>query len=145
MAKRRRTATRSLSTISRNQGFDDMLAGAFARNGINTLLLDLKEDIGGLVAGFKHMVAEQDAARDSRVDMHKKLDAVRSDCAGLKQTVDRIAPLVDQHEGDRREKIGEGKLIARLLGHITKGRALLGALGGLGLFSWWKWDWLTKL
>lgn len=30
--------------------FDEKLAGAFARNGLNTLLLDMKEDLGKLVA-----------------------------------------------------------------------------------------------
>lgn len=58
--------------------FDDLLAGAFARNGINTLLLDIKEDLGALKTGV----------------------------AAIEQRVRVVEPTLWQLETERQRKIG---------------------------------------
>lgn len=125
-------------------GFDAKVAGAFARNGLNTLLLDIKTDLATVAADLRHVLREQDDARDSRRSIHLKLDEVGSDLAGIKPTVARIAPLVDQSEARYQQQIGQGNERRRLLGFVTRGRVLgAGAItlaSGSGLGLWHKGD-----
>lgn len=96
------------------QIFDDRVAGAFARNGLNTILLDIKEDTGNLLG--------QVAAIAARMEV--------------------IEPVLWQLETDRQRKIGEKIFIAKVSGFITKGRlALVAIFSGGGIAAWLHWPW----
>lgn len=115
--------------------FDDMVAGAFARNGLNTLLLDIKEDLGGVVKALTHIEAEQKQAQISRRSLHEKLDQQGRQLLGLKQTVDVIAPKVMVLDTERSEKIGSRRILTR--GRVVVGSVVTSIGGAGGLWHYW--------
>lgn len=125
--------------------FDDMVAGAFARNGINTILLDLKEDTSSTRASVEHIQREQLEATTSRRSIHEKVDNLSRHVQGLKQTVDDIAPKVIVMDTERQHKIGRRKMFNAILGAVTKGRAAVVALSASVLATWHQWPALKSL
>lgn len=123
---------------ARSATLDQRLEGAFARNGLNTLLLDIKEQVGTISATLQHVMSEQNEARASRHLIHEKLDTVSHACTGLKVTVDRIGPLVDKLDDERSERRGVTKFI--------KNKYVLGTgIASAAAASWHQWERLTML
>lgn len=123
---------------ARSTTLDQRVEGAFARNGLNTLLLDIKEQVGIISATLQHVMSEQNEARDSRHLMHTKLDAVTNACTGLKVTVDRIAPLVDHLDSERVERRGVSKFL--------RNKYVIGTgLAGAAAAGWHQWERLLLL
>lgn len=119
--------------------FDDKVAGAFARNGLNTILLDLKEDTGATRAAVQHIQEEQEDAKQSRRTIHEKIDLLGRHVQSLKQTVDDIAPKVLVLDTERAHKIGQRKLFHLALGAVTKGRAAVVAVSAGAVATWHQW------
>lgn len=75
-----------------------------------SLLLDIKEEIGGLRSDVGHVALEQLDARASRAGIHQKLDSMNAKVAELDTKVDRIEPIVD-----RLDRIDIHRLAARAI------------------------------
>lgn len=117
---------------------DQRLEGAFARNGLNSLLLDIKEQVGIISATLQHVMSEQSEARASRHLIHEKLDTVSNACTGLKVTVERIGPLVDKLDTERAERRGVTKFL--------KNKYVMGAgVAGAAAAGWHQWERLMVL
>lgn len=121
--------------------FEDRVAGAFARDGLNTLLLDIRDGVTELkveVANLNRRVTE---ARESDYILHQKVDAVSLRQAGIAATVDDIAPLVKTHENERQQRIGQRRLFKR--GHAVAA-AVVSLAGAV-----WQWplikEWVSKV
>lgn len=117
-----------------------------ARVSTATLLLDIKAELGELRAEVRHVAQSQGRADESRQRMYARLDGMQRDITETRQTVRRIAPLVDQHEERRQRGIGKRQLIANqktaIVGFATGGAWLVAKLSPLGA---WLPDWLAKV
>lgn len=130
----------------RTVAIDEMVKGAFERNGVNTILLDIRDGLTEVVAKVAHLEQREAEARESRGIMHNKLDDNTAICSSLAATVGRIAPLVDQHEALVQQKIGERRLIGKAAKMITAGRAaVIATFGAGGLASYWHWEKIAAL
>lgn len=118
--------------------FDDKVAGAFARNGLNTILLDIKEELSGVGTSVRHIQDEQQDAKHSRRTIHEKLDSLGRDVHGLKQIVNDIAPKVLVLDTERTQRIGVRGFFKR---HYLIGAALAGAVAA----GWHQWDRLVTI
>lgn len=127
---------------SNDERFEEKLQGAFNRNGLNTLLLDIKEGLGSLSADMKHVIHAQDAADKSRTVIHERLNGISEQVALLDAVVARIEPKVNILDTERTERIGRKKLYGSAAGLLTKGRLAVAGLTGGGLGTWAYWDWI---
>lgn len=120
---------------------------------ILTVMLDMRQQIGGLVAKVDTVLTEQAAADRSRARIHERLDdfgrelgETKRQAALTAQTVNEIAPLVDQHEQKRQRAIGKRQLIANqktaIVGFATGGAWLAAKLSPVGA---WLPDWLARI
>jgi hypothetical protein len=120
--------------------FSDRLHGSFARNGLNTILLDIRDGVTELGAKVANLERAGDDASASRRAMHEKIDQQGRQILGLKQTVDYIAPQVITLENERQQKIGQKNFIQACLGLLTKARAAGVAAFAGTLWLWAQWD-----
>lgn len=124
----------------------ERIADAMSRNGLNTLLLDLKTDLGVIAVDMRHLVRRQDDfqsevrrrldhADDSREQLHIKVNANTAETASMRTTLNRIAPMVDAHEKQNVEREALRNAISKWMG---RGRLIYGAaVALLGAAAGW--------
>lgn len=91
---------------------------------VPTLLVEALQRLTKIETQGEAIIAEQKHARDHRGEMYRRLEVV----TGIVRTVDRIAPIVDQHEQERQQIIGAGKF-GVVMGKLA--HAISAAIGGL--------------
>lgn len=129
----------------RDTTFDDQLAGALARNGLNTILLDLKEDTSAVRATVEHLQREHKEAQLSRRVLHESLNLLTLQVQGIKQTIDEIAPKVIVLDTERAHKIGQRKLFQSVAAVVTKGRAAVVGGSAMVVALWHQWPAVKSL
>jgi hypothetical protein len=65
-------------------------------------LSELSQQLGVVQAQCAHIIKDQDAATERRAKMYEKLDEI----PGIKTTLERITPLVEDHEKKHQRAIG---------------------------------------
>lgn len=71
-----------------------------------TLLLDIHQKLGEHGAQLNLILLEQANAQQARARTYERLDKIERETASIKASIDRIAPLVDDHEKTRQRRIG---------------------------------------
>lgn len=132
----------------RKAWFERMLMGSFARNGLNTLMLDIRDAVTELKTDMRHVIRRQEAADESRSDLHKKMNAVQAECSAVREqnaaqsaTLARIEPLVDAAEQRHQRELGHDAFWAGVKDRIVSWwTALIGGAGGTGILAYFNWD-----
>ena len=116
------TARRSTKKIVRD---------AFERNGLNTLLLDIKEDVGFLSAKVENINETLKEAGESRKAVQGELSKLNNTVNRLCETVELIDPIVKDLNLAHQQRIGLGRVIKR-------SHAVYTAIGvsGLAVLHW---------
>jgi hypothetical protein len=107
MAKRRRKPARKKTS-------PDPAAESLASKLLDQMAKVLSE-VGAIGPRMAAIERGQSDADSSRRRIHEKLDEQASDIAVMKITTARTAILVDKHEEAYQQKIGERRLVARVL------------------------------
>ena len=110
---------------------------SLARNGTNTILLDLKEDIGIVKADVRHLTEAQVEATEFRKDLKNDLHSLNISVNSLAASVVRMEPIVATLNAAHQQKIGLGDLFKR----IHAGWVMVG--GGVVACAAWLWSKLT--
>ncbi len=96
-------------------------------------LTTLSAQVGDLQGQCRTMLDQHHQANASRAAIHVKLDAVTQRVGVIERRIDAIEPLVTQHEQEALKKQGERRLIGRVSGAITRGKAAAAAaVAGIG-------------
>ena len=108
-----------------------MATEAFARNGLNTLLLDIKEDVGFLSAKVENINETLKEAGESRKAVQGELSKLNNTVNRLCETVEQIDPIVKDLNLAHQQRIGLGRVIKR-------SHAVYTAIGvsGLAVLHW---------
>lgn len=67
---------------------------------VDTLLLDLAQDVSVVLTQNSAILNEQGEARISRRLMHEKLEKIQKEVYELQEAIKNIEPIVKQHEED---------------------------------------------
>ncbi len=124
---------------------------ALARDGMNTLLLNLQQgldsvrlDTASLNASMGYVVKAHEEAKESRKQMLEKLGdlgegqaSMTERVSNLEVTVNKIGATVDKHEALYQQHLGKKNFIASLKSSVTPFRVMIvGLFGTGGALSW---------
>lgn len=105
------------------------------RRSIDTILLDLVQDVGVVLTQNSAILNEQGEARISRRLMHEKLEKVQGDVRELQDVVREMSPIVKQHEKDW-QKIRLGQAFVAFIWSVV--------VLGMGFGSSYIWDYFKR-